>query len=122
MAASIDLIKEFLDGPMRNNWLYADDLEVYVRKSKRLHPAPTLTKGICGCFDIANIKVYIPGEKTFSKLIEDLKPILIERGFDAIYIESVLNPFLRSYLQRLDSIEIVDGVCANFYLLLDSHL
>ena len=83
-------VHEFIESNRRNAWLYYDDKEVYVRRGIHRHPGLACT---LNCFDIANITVHEPGQGTFSRWFDALKPILQAVGFDAIYIENVCPRF-----------------------------
>lgn len=104
----------FLSGGQRNAWLYTNDMDVYVRCSRRVHPG---TGQVLRCFDIANISVHTPGTGAFSRLFQSLKEHLNRNDFNAIYIESVQNPEFAVSLRKHGLYE-TPGIDRNFFFVL----
>jgi hypothetical protein len=89
---------------MTNEWLYASDMKVYVRKG--FH--------VCGtCLDIASIEVYDKGEGTFTAFLEAAHAM---NPWDATFCESVQEERLCSFLKRKGFTQQGDLV-PNFYKL-----
>src|SRR3989344_4673878 len=88
----INLIHQFLSTPERNAWLYSADMQLYIRKSKRV-----INSQIVTTLDIANITVYHKGQGIFKKFIKEFHEI---NPYQASYIESILEPRLVSWCQR----------------------
>lgn len=108
-----DDLHMFLNSTRRNAWLYLPDMNVYARKSQRyIQTKQGSPRRDVVCFDIANINVHSPGTGAFTRWLAELKPLLKDRSFEAIYVESVLN---KRFEQHLDKIMVrIPGIDVNF--------
>lgn len=84
-----ELLREFLNSPVRNQWLEFGPVSVYVRKSTR--------KGM-KCLDLANITVD-PDHRRKGHFKATLE--LFQKLSHVVFIEQVLNPRLQGYLNNL---------------------
>jgi hypothetical protein len=89
-------ITEFVAGPRRAQWVYADELHVYLRKSHRY--VPTYDR-MFKVIDIADITVTNPRQGTFKALLAFLQDEVCEEG---VFVECVLSDILLGYLSRLN--------------------
>jgi hypothetical protein len=92
-----------------NEWLYGQEMEVYVRKGKHY-----LNKNMYTCLDIANIKVYNPGAGVFTLFLMYMEKM---NPWDAIFIENVHNERFQKFFIRRDYTEIPDPPPPCFYKL-----
>jgi hypothetical protein len=102
-----ELIRSFLSSKKINEWISFGEMEVYVRKSKRYFPS--IKDGFISCFDVANVNV-IDGEQgkgKFTSFFDVVIELAQVQGYDAIYIESVINSkFAESLSKKKGMIEI----------------
>ena len=76
-----------------NQWIDTDELHLYIRKSERFLEGTWFT-----VIDIASITVSKPGKGYFKNLLAYIQKSCLD---DGLYIESVVNPDLYRFLQRL---------------------
>lgn len=91
-------LKKFLESRGDRDWLYSQELEVYVRKGLRRIPDLGKT-GLHTTLDIANIQVYEEYQRQgycrrFLDLAEKTCP------FAAVFVENVLTPHLARHLVK----------------------
>ncbi len=79
--------------PRISQWIDTNELHLYIRKSKRFLEGRWVT-----VIDIASITVAKPGKGYFKNLLAYLQKSCLDNG---LYIESVVNPDLYKFLQRL---------------------
>lgn len=77
--------EEFLHSALRNAWVTAPGLSLYVRKSKR--------DGV-ECIDLAAVKADVTGKGAFTAFLNKYEPKY------NLYVESILEPRLVPYLER----------------------
>lgn len=97
-----------------NEWLYGEDMEVYVRRSRRLFNNDSYDM----CLDIANIHVYEKGQGIFTAFLEEahyLNPWVVT------FVENVLNPRLCDFLLRQGFICKEHSIPASFYKTKEHH-
>lgn len=82
-------LQEFLASPARSSWIVGGPVHAYVRKSRRWHKLQTVS-----CFDIANVRVEdgMQGQGVFTSWHGEVETIARAGGFEALFVESVLNP------------------------------
>lgn len=90
-------ILEFIRAPLRNAWVDHGPMRVYVRKSRRA-PEGAMVR----TFDLATIFTpeKLRGQGRFWELLGWLSSTLPKSEFDAIYIESVLEPRFEKSLRE----------------------
>ena len=106
----MNLVKDFLDSSLRNTWIEYDGMKVFVRKARHMTPDHKLVY----CFDIANVTVYMRGVGTFSHWLKEVIELARERGFEAVFVESVINQRFVEYFRKLEWVE-VEGPDRNFF-------
>jgi GNAT superfamily N-acetyltransferase len=92
-------IKKFLDGPARNEWLFAKKIHVYVRKGHHI-----VNGKIQLCFDVATIDVppQYQRQGVFTKWLAEVEAYLASHK-DApqiVFVESILERNLVPFLAR----------------------
>lgn len=82
------MVENFVKSGFRSQWLQYPRMQVFVRKSERLHP--TLDNVRIHCLDIANVEVSekYRGKGVFTYWLEQVKEHQL-RFFDALYVENV---------------------------------
>jgi ribA/ribD-fused uncharacterized protein len=120
VADMIQHVQSFTSGPFHTHWLEVDSVfKVYVRKGNHY-----IHRQNCECLDIANVEV---AEKWRSKGIfsDFLSKVATISPYPYLYMESVINPRLKKFLQRHPSwIEIVPRNGSrdnNFYLCVEAN-
>lgn len=112
-------VQEFLSSCVTNEWISVGNLEVYVRKSRRLDPrfhSPNYKRILC--FDIANVSCTNKGRGEFTKFLKSLET-LDKFGFNAVYIEQVLTDSFADYFRKLNCHEVQDlALTPSFFLFL----
>jgi hypothetical protein len=93
-----DMLIDFVNGQKRNAWLSDKKIQVYVRKSHRL-----INGMLVKTFDIANVTAHPKGQGHFTEFLAMAETL----GFP-VYVESVLNKRLESFLIR-KGYEVVPG-------------
>jgi hypothetical protein len=95
------LLTDFLHSNIRNTWIMHDDIQVYVRKSKRLINGELVTT-----FDVANVGVYphAKGTGVFKSAM-----LHIETFGMVVFVESVINASLATQLQKHGYLPIDNG-------------
>lgn len=83
-------IDKFIKSPNRNQWIYTDEMSIYVRKSKR-----PLCGELIDFFDLATINVTCPGKGMFTKFINEFMKKYPDLN---IYIESVLTARFQNFI------------------------
>lgn len=79
-------VLEILDGPRpRSTWTGADELRVYIRKSKRAWAGKLID-----AIDIASVETALPGQGHWKQFITWVEQEAEKRGL-AVFVESVLN-------------------------------
>lgn len=108
-------LQKFIEGPERAKWLYFKDIAVFVRKSTRIREKGTYLQ----CFDVANVNVPINHQKqgVFTRFLETAEEMAENGGFDGIFVESVINRGLWSFLDRKGYEIFQKGECytPNYY-------
>lgn len=112
---------------LTNEWLYADDLKVYVRKGfhmcgqdsvlpvdQRQTSTPWRFMKPLVCLDLASIEVYEKKQGVFTAFLEAAHAM---NPWEATYIECVQNDFLTLFLEKKGFIRQGDELVPNFYLL-----
>ena len=97
-------IEEFITSKQYSTWLAVGPLMLYVRKSIRQNQKE---HGLIRCFDIANVQCHDKGVGYFSEFFANLEE-LSEFGFNAIYIEQVLNSRFAEYFRKKQLLEVKD--------------
>ena len=97
-------IEEFINSKHYSTWLAVGPIMLFVRKSVRQNPK---CHGLIRCFDIANVQCEDRGVGHFSELFANLEE-LSEFGFNAIYIEQVLNSRFAEYFRKKNIMEVKD--------------
>jgi len=88
----IDKLSAFIHSGLRNTWVMTEDMNLYVRKSKRSY------KGvIIECFDFASIEIKNPGNGIFTEL---LKQFELKYPHINIFVESVLTDRFSNHLKK----------------------
>lgn len=92
-------IEEFLHSPVKNQWLEFDDIEIYVRKSKRL-----LDGKYVNALDMAsaNVPEHLWGRGIYSLVSNSIEQVARENNL-YVYKENVLDKNLRESLKRDDN-------------------
>lgn len=90
-------LQAFLNSSLRNTWIKYPNFEVYVRKGYHLLEGKQAIT-----FDVANIHVHeeARGKGIFSTWLDMVETMAHEEGFDAVYVENLLNPLLANFLVR----------------------
>lgn len=88
---------EFINSPLRNQWLQFQHIDVYVRKAHRLIE----DRQRIDTLDIANIVVEEghQGKGIFTAFLKDAEDIASEVN-RKVYIESILEPRLITFLNN----------------------
>ena len=89
-------IEKFFNGSEPNVWIQYNNLDVYLRKSKRI-----LDNKFISTIDLANVNSEKPGSKTFHTFIEYLENLSKKNGYEAIYVENILNDRLVGFFDKL---------------------
>lgn len=92
MKPILESLQEFIDSPKRNDWLYSDNIKVYVRKSHR-----TYDKEMVKCLDIANVTVKDRGRGEFTRMMTGL----VEKFNCNIFVESIMSPAVTHVCKKL---------------------
>ena len=87
----------FMRGNLRNEWTFVDGFKMYVRKSKRF-----FNDKFVDCFDIASMEAEVQGTGIFTKILTKL---LADYPETNIFVESILNPRLTSFLRNFGFVE-----------------
>lgn len=98
------------DGP-RNKWFYADFGQVYLRKGAHL-----INGKIKETLDLASIEIYPEYQRQgyFKRILAFTEQLAQPNRI--VYVESVLNPDLRAFLERIAYNKYEDfGNCANYF-------
>lgn len=92
-------IEEFLHSPVKNQWLVFNDIEIYVRKSKRL-----LDGKYVNALDMASASVpeHLWGRGIYSLVSNSIEQVARENNL-YVYKENVLDKNLRESLKRDDN-------------------
>ena len=85
-----DMLIDFVNGQKRNAWLSDEKIEVYVRKATRLIHGEYIKT-----FDIASVTAHPKGHGHFTEFLS-----MVEKLGFPVYVESVLNRRLESFLVR----------------------
>jgi hypothetical protein len=88
-------LKDFLQSPIRNQWLHGRHVSAYVRKGRHLGP----DNKIHAYLDLASVEV----EKEFwhKGIFSDLLKVCQElTPYDGVFLESVCNHGLQRHLRR----------------------
>jgi hypothetical protein len=86
-----------MKGKLRNEWIVVDGFKMYVRKSKRFYD-----NKFVDCLDIASMEAEVQGTGIFTKI---LTKILSDYPKTNIFVESILNPRLKPFLEKFGFIE-----------------
>ena len=111
-----EAISSFLTSNATNTWTTVEDMEVYVRKSKRVVSGKTVQ-----CFDIANVNIapHAQRQGNFTRLFETCKLLAKAFGYEAILIENVMNTGFANALTKKGFIESRDdGMTPSFMFML----
>lgn len=108
-----DLLK-FLESKLSNVWIYHPDISIYVRKG--FHTLPPF-RAVRNTLDVANISVLEARQKQgiFTEWLGVAEAMAAEHGFDAVYVESVLNPHLASFLTKRGYTKMGPASCPSFF-------
>jgi hypothetical protein len=105
---NLDQLDDFLIGPARNAWLRIGPYDMYVRKGNHM-----VEGSVRLCFDLASIQRKEDG-KCGRGQFKALLPQLIAKAstfrFEVMFVESLLNPKLETYLKSVGFQE-VPGSC-----------
>jgi len=102
---TINDMKDFYDSGLRNSWLRNDNINIYVRKSKRF-----INNQMIDFLDLATIDIFPQGQGIFTKLLSRI----LEQFDDNIFIESILSErFLNFFIEK--DFTIQDEVNHNVY-------
>jgi len=63
----MDLLEQFINSNVKNQWLYVDGFKMYVRKSKRLYDGKFID-----CIDLAAIESDVQGTGLFTLILNDI--------------------------------------------------
>lgn len=87
----MNILKQFFNGKLQNQWLNYKLMDVFVRRDTHLHPTK---KELIKCFDVANVVVRerARGNGIFTTWFNDAVALAKAHDFDAVYIENVINP------------------------------
>jgi hypothetical protein len=92
-------IDVFVRSGLKNSWLQIGPMQVYVRKGQHYFYGPSREVGerIVGTFDVANVMVEESerGKGWFTSFLN-----FVEAYMDNVYVENVLEPRLRPFLQK----------------------
>lgn len=93
----IEELQNFLWSKRSNAWISYEHLNVYVRKAHHFWDGSRKST-----LDVANINVPHPykGRGLFTAWLTQAEIIAREEGFEAVYVESLLNPRLADFLYR----------------------
>lgn len=110
-----ELQKFLANKDVRNQWLEIGPYKAYVRKSERVLPRGDHTRirdmGRFQTLELANVERQGRGSKTlpegerpakgqFGELVKMLEDEAKKNGYDAVYVEQILNEFLPEVLRR----------------------
>ena len=114
------MLTKFHEGVIGNQWLHSADMNVYVRRG--YHTLPPL-RAIRNAFDVANVEVIElrRGRGIFTEWLAVAERLASEYGFDAVFVESVLNPRLGEFLIRQGYTKMGPDQCPNYFKYCD-HL
>lgn len=96
-------------------WLCVRDMEVYVRKSRRLLDGKWYV-----CLDLANIMV-LPAKRGQGRFTSFLETALRINPWQATYVENVLEERFRSFFRRRGWTEVPHGEGPPSFYLLTEH-
>lgn len=106
---------EFIESDRRNGWMWCDRelVEIYFRKAFRIIDNQIVEN----ILDVANItvKYNYRGQGVFTSALQDIERIAKEKGFQGIFIESVLEPRLIGFLTKQGYRQIPAQYDVNFY-------
>lgn len=108
-------LQTFIESSTRNTWLHLPTISVYVRKSKRIHEGR-----LFACLDIANISVEPDRQQqgVFGNWFKQAE-LLAQQHFEAIYVESVINPVMEEFCLRHGFNRCDDNLSRNYIKQLD---
>lgn len=112
-------INSFNLSAARNKWLVHKDIKVYVRKGQRRLPGTT---GFQVTFDVANIEVH-PNLRSKGKFTEWLSILEVEakkNGYDAVFVESILEERLIPFLERRGYQHMPGSIPPSMYLMVNN--
>ena len=118
MELTKDLLKHFVKSKLKVEWLYGDNMHIYVRKSQRFIKDSDNSK-FEECLDIANIQVddEHQGKGLFTSL---LKSVVEDYSHMNIYIESIQNPAVQHIAKKFGFVFLnvnPEDDCTNMILL-----
>ena len=88
----------FMLSTIKNTWWLYEDFKAYVRKSFRRFNGVSYLN----VFDVASVEVTegLRGNGIFTHWLTTIEDAAKKAGFDAIYVESLLNPKLAQFLEK----------------------
>ena len=122
MQSLIKKLEKFIYSKYKNEWIEADGVHIFVRKAQRFLPFPDRLENdrYYYSFDLANIVIEekLRGQGRFKKLLAEIEQLARKHGFDCLYVESVLNNRLASFLTRSGWTQhpYIDPIAPCFYL------
>lgn len=104
---------KFMESNLRNAWIEYPDMKVYVRKGVHLFADKRHDT-----FDIANVEVMETsrGNGRFTAWLDMAETMAEEEGFEAIYVENLLNRMLAGFLERRGYTKTGDVQLPCYYL------
>jgi hypothetical protein len=104
----LNQISNFLNSNLRNLWISNDEIEIFIRKSKRIFNGNTYD-----FFDFATINVTEPNNGLFTKILKKFEEKYPDKN---IFIESVLTERFANYIKNvLKFEEETPNYSNNFY-------
>lgn len=83
-----------LRGDARSGWVHGGGLKLYLRRGYHM-----INGEIRLCLDVANVTADNPGRGAFTAFLDWLEPT-VQPHSAAIFVESILNPSLHTYLEK----------------------
>lgn len=88
----------FMLSPLKNTWWIYEDFKAYVRKSFRCFNGVSYLN----VFDVASVEVTeeLRGNGIFTHWLYTMEAEAKKAGFNALHVESLLNPQLAKFLEK----------------------
>lgn len=110
-------IRAFNRSAMRNSWIQHSDIRVYIRKGQRRLPTTT---GFQVTLDVANIQTKWHGKGIFTTWLTAAEEEAKKLGFDAVFVESILEERLIPFLERRGYKDMPGSIPPSMYLMVNN--
>ena len=103
-----DFVAESIDRFANVSWLYAEEMQLYVRKGRHYIEGKK-----CVTLDLASFEIYKKGQGTWSAFVREAHAT---HPWDATYVECVHNVRLAKWLERHGFHKETDSEPGNYFL------